>query len=172
MSAVVDVAVIGGGIVGMATAAELLSMRRGSLVVLEAEATLGEHQTGRNSGVIHSGIYYKPASLKARLCAEGRQAMLRFCQERGIAHERCGKVIVATRQELVPMLDELERRGRANGLRPRRATAEEIKEREPHVACLEGLIVEETGIVHFADVLRELGRVVEERGERSARAAG
>jgi len=164
MSTVVDVAVIGGGIVGMATAAELLARKRGPLVVLEAEETLGEHQTGRNSGVIHSGIYYKPASLKAKLCAEGREAMFRFCEERAIPHERCGKVIVATREELLPMLDELERRGRANGLAPRRVTAEEIKEREPHVACLAGLVVEETGIVRFSVVLRELGRLVAERG--------
>jgi L-2-hydroxyglutarate oxidase len=164
MTTEVDVAVIGGGIVGMATAAELLTRGRGPLVVLEAEETLGEHQTGRNSGVIHSGIYYKPASLKAKLCAEGREAMFRFCAEREIPHERCGKVIVATREALVPMLDELERRGRANGLAPRRVTAEEIKEREPHVACLAGLIVEETGIVRFSVVLRELGRVVAERG--------
>lgn len=159
-----DVVVIGGGIVGMATAAALLELGRGPVIVLEAERTLGEHQTGRNSGVIHSGIYYKPGSLKAKLCAEGREAMFRFCDERGIRSERCGKVIVATREELVPMLDVLEERGRANGLSPRRMSAEEVREREPHVKCLGGLFVAETGIVKFASVLRALGEVVEERG--------
>lgn len=147
----------------MATAAELLARGR-DVVVLEAETELGEHQTGRNSGVIHSGIYYKPGSFKARLCAEGREAMFAFCAEHGIAHERCGKVIVATRRELVRMLDELERRGRANGLDPVRMTADEIKEHEPHVSCLAGLFVKETGIVKFRDVLRTLATVVESRG--------
>lgn len=147
----------------MATAAELLARGR-DVVVLEAETELGEHQTGRNSGVIHSGIYYKPGSFKARLCAEGREAMFAFCAEHGIAHERCGKVIVATRPELVRMLDELERRGRANGLDPVRMTADEIKEHEPHVSCLAGLFVKETGIVKFRDVLRTLATVVESRG--------
>lgn len=160
----VDVVVIGGGIVGMATAASLLARRPRALTVLEAEPTLGAHQTGRNSGVIHSGVYYKPGSLKAVLCREGREAMFRFCAERGVAHERCGKVIVATRAEELPMLDEIERRGRANGLAPRRCTAEEIREREPHVACVAGLVVEETGIVRFASVLAELAKVVAERG--------
>ena len=159
-----DVVVIGGGIVGMATAVALIEMGRGPVVVLEAEKELGEHQTGRNSGVIHSGIYYKPGSLKAKLCAEGREAMFRFCEERGIRHERCGKVIVATREELVPMLDVLEERGRTNGLTPRRLRAEEVREREPHVSCLAGLHVAETGIVKFATVLRALGEVVVERG--------
>jgi (S)-2-hydroxyglutarate dehydrogenase len=158
-----QVAVIGGGILGMATAAELAG--RGAVVtVLEAEDHLGEHQTGRNSGVIHSGIYYKPGSLKARLCAEGREAMFRFCAVHGIRHERCGKVIVATKPHLVRMLDELERRGRANGLSPRRCSAEEIAEHEPHVSCLAGLHVAETGIVRFRDVLEKLRETVESRG--------
>jgi len=148
----------------MATAAALIEQGRGPVVVLEAEKELGEHQTGRNSGVIHSGIYYKPGSLKAKLCAEGRDAMFRFCETRGIAHERCGKVIVATREELLPMLAVLEERGRANGLAPRRMTAEEVREREPHVACLAGLHVGETGIVKFATVLRALRDVVTEGG--------
>jgi L-2-hydroxyglutarate oxidase len=160
----VDVAVIGGGIVGMATASELASRKRLPLVVLEAEPELGAHQTGRNSGVIHSGIYYKPGSLKAKLCFDGREAMFRFCEERGIKHERCGKVIVATRTEEIPMLDEIERRGRANGLDPKRITAEEVKELEPHVACVAGLHVRETGIVKFSTVLKEIGKLVAERG--------
>ena len=146
----------------MATAAELL--RRGrSVVVLEAEAQLGEHQTGRNSGVIHSGIYYKPGSFKARLCAEGREAMFRFCEEHAIAHERCGKVIVATNPVLIGKLDELERRGRANGLDPVRLTADQVKEREPHVRSLAGLFVKETGIVKFKHVLEALAKDVDVR---------
>lgn len=157
-------AVVGGGIVGMATAAALLRAGRRPLAVLEAEPALGEHQTGRNSGVIHSGIYYKPGSLKARLCAEGREAMYRFCEERGVAHERCGKVIVATREDELPMLDEIERRGLENGLSPKRCTREEILEHEPHVSCVAGLFVPVTGIVRFADVLRTLGDVVGELG--------
>lgn len=157
-----EVAIIGGGIIGMATAAEL-SARGRRVIVLEAEPRLGEHQTGRNSGVIHSGIYYKPGSFKARLCAEGREAMFRFCDEHGIQHERCGKVIVATRRELVGQLEVLERRGRDNGLAPRRLSAEEVKEHEPHVSCLAGLFVQETGIVRFANVLEALARLVEER---------
>lgn len=159
-----NVAIVGGGIVGMATAAALLERGRGPVVVLEAEEVLGEHQTGRNSGVIHSGIYYKPGSFKAKLCAAGREAMFRFCERREIPHERCGKVIVATRPELLPQLDLLESRGRENGLSPRRLTAEEVKEREPHVACLAGLEVTETGIVKFATVLGALGDEVAERG--------
>jgi L-2-hydroxyglutarate oxidase len=168
---VADVAVIGGGIVGMATARELRN-RGFEVVVLEAETKLGEHQTGRNSGVIHSGIYYKPGSFKARLCAEGREAMFRFCEEHGIRHERCGKVIVATRPELVRMLDELERRGIANGLAPRRCTREEIAEHEPHVSCLAGLFVEETGIVRYNDVLEAMAKDVDVRlGARVERIA-
>ncbi len=166
-----DVAIIGGGIVGMATAAALLLDGRHPLVVLEAEKDLAAHQTGRNSGVIHSGIYYKPGSLKAKLCAEGREAMFRFCEERSIEHERCGKVIVATREEELPQLDVLEKRGLENGLSPRRMTREEIKEREPHVACVAGLEVKETGIVRFATVLEELAKLVEERGGQVRKAS-
>lgn len=158
-----DVVVIGGGIVGMATACELLAERRRDLVVLEAEPTLGEHQTGRNSGVIHSGAYYKPGSLKATLCREGREAMYRFCEERGIPHERCGKVIVATTPEEVPRLERIEQRARQNGLDPVRASADEIREREPHVRCIAGLFIRETGIVRYADVLRSMASLVTER---------
>src|SRR5438067_414305 len=111
-----DVAVIGGGIVGLATALALTARYRLSLVVLEAEGRLAAHQTGHNSGVIHSGLYYKPGSLKATNCVQGREAMYRFCQENGVAHERCGKIVVALDPTQIPALDELERRGRANGL--------------------------------------------------------
>src|SRR5512140_484838 len=128
-SKVYDVTIIGGGIVGMATAMALANRANISLLVLEAEDHLAAHQTGHNSGVIHSGIYYKPGSLKAKNCVEGREAMYRFCEEHAIAHDRCGKVIVATRQSELPMLDTLEQRGKANGLVDiRRLNAAEVRE--------------------------------------------
>ena len=148
-----DVAIIGGGIVGMATAMALAARARGSLVVLEAEDRLAPHQTGNNSGVIHSGLYYKPGSQKARTCVEGREALYRFCAERGIAHERCGKLVVATTPEELPRLDELARRGGANGLEGlRRLGQEELREVEPHVAGIAGLLVPHTGIVDYVAV--------------------
>ncbi len=161
-----DVAIIGGGIVGLATAMALTASRRLTLAVLEAEGRVAAHQTGHNSGVIHSGLYYKPGSLKARNCVEGRELLYRFCQEHGIPHERCGKVVVATRERELPILAELERRGRANGLQGlRRLTPEEIREHEPHATGLAGLLVRETGIVDFA-------RVAEAFAEEVTRAGG
>ncbi len=164
--AVYDVAVIGGGIVGMATAREFLARAPGlSLVVLEAEDHPAVHQTGHNSGVIHSGLYYKPGSLKARCCVEGREAMYRFCRDYGIAHERCGKVVVATRAEQLPALQELERRGRANGLQGLRPlTPAELRGYEPHVAGIAGLHVPQTGIVDYSQVTRTLADLVRAAG--------
>jgi L-2-hydroxyglutarate oxidase len=160
-----DVVVIGGGIVGMATARELTVRHRHSLTVLEAEDRLAAHQSGHNSGVIHSGLYYKPGSLKARNCVEGREAMFRFCAEHGIPYERCGKVVVATRESELPALDELERRGRANGLRGlRRLDPAEVREREPHIAGIAGLLVPETGIVDYARVTQVCGEEVRQAG--------
>ncbi|HZV05149.1 MAG TPA: L-2-hydroxyglutarate oxidase [Gemmataceae bacterium] len=165
-TATYDVAVIGGGIVGMATAREMLARDPGlSLLVLEAEDRLAAHQTGNNSGVIHSGLYYKPGSLKARYCVEGREAMYQFCRAHGIAHDRCGKIVVATREEHLPALQELERRGRANGLQGLRSLrAEELREYEPHVAGIAGLHVPETGIVDYSQVTRTLGDLVTAAG--------
>jgi L-2-hydroxyglutarate oxidase len=160
-----DIAVIGGGIVGMATAMALAARPRLSLVVLEAESDVAAHQTGHNSGVIHSGLYYQPGSLKAKNCAEGRQALVRFCAERGIAHDLCGKVVVATSERELPPLDELERRGRANGLTGiRRLSGAEIREIEPHTAGVAGLHVPETGIVDFTAVTRAFAGCVREAG--------
>ena len=160
-----DVAVIGGGAVGLATAWALLSRYQLSLVVLEAEERIAAHQTGNNSGVIHSGLYYKPGSLKAKLCTEGREAMVRFCQEQGIKHDRCGKVVVALDESELPALDELQRRGEANGLKGlRRLTIEEVREREPHVAGIAGMFVAETGIVDFKQVTRRYAELVQELG--------
>lgn len=165
------IAIIGGGIVGLATALKLLERRPLKLIVIEAEEKIAVHQTGHNSGVIHSGLYYKPGSLKARNCVAGREAMYAFCQEHGIAHERCGKVVVATHPSEIPRLDNLEARGRANGLQGlRRLRPEEIKEYEPHVAGIDGLHVPETGIVDYkqvaekyAELIRQVGGVIQTR---------
>lgn len=160
-----DVAVIGGGIVGLATAMALVGAGRRSVLVLEAEDRLAAHQTGNNSGVIHSGLYYKPGSLKAQLCTQGREAMFRFCQEQGIRHERCGKVVVALSEAELPALDELRRRGTANGLVGlRRMSIEEIREHEPHVTGMAGIYVAETGIVDFAQVAEAYARLVRQQG--------
>ncbi len=160
-----EVAIIGGGIVGMATAMSLLEQVRSSLVVLEAESGLARHQTGHNSGVIHSGLYYKPGSLKAQNCVAGREALYRFCADHGVAHERCGKLVLATRPSEIPALEELERRGRANGLHGiRRLTPREIREHEPHAAGIDGLLVPETGIVNYRQVTEAYARQAEERG--------
>ena len=151
-----DVAIVGAGLVGLATARALVpSCSR--LVVLEAEPLVGAHQSGRNSGVAHSGLYYTPGSLKARLSVEGRDALSRYCADRGIAFERCGKLVVASRVEELPALDELERRGRANGLRQvRRITPPQIQDIEPHAVGSGALFVGDTGIVDFPGVARAL----------------
>jgi L-2-hydroxyglutarate oxidase len=161
-----DIAVVGAGIIGIATANALLEGNpRIRLIILEAEDRIGSHQTGHNSGVIHSGLYYKPGSLKARSCEEGRHAMYRFCEENGIAHERCGKIVVATSEREIPRLEELHRRGQANGVTGLRwLTSEQIRELEPHAAGIRGLAVSETGIVDYKGVVRTLGRMVLERG--------
>src|SRR5712671_785731 len=161
-----DIAIVGGGIVGLATANALLDAKPGRrIVVLEAETRLATHQTGHNSGVIHSGLYYKPGSLKARFCAEGREAMYRFCGAHGIAHERCGKIVVATSEDELPRLEELHRRGTANGLQGMKwLTPDEMRQHEPHVAGIRGLWVGETGIVDYKAVAAEYGRMLRECG--------
>ena len=137
-----DVAVVGGGIVGLAVARELLKRNpRTALCVLERETEVGTHQTGHNSGVIHAGVYYTPGSLKARLCVAGAAELYEYCAERGIPVERGGKVIVATDSSELPRLEELERRGIANGVPGlRRIDAEGIRTLEPHArgspACI------------------------------------
>lgn len=176
-----DFAVVGGGIMGLATARALARGGARRVVVLEAEGDVGAHQSGRNSGVVHSGLYYRPGSLKARLCVEGRSLLERYCAELGVAFERCGKLVVATRPEELPRLDELERRGRANGLAGvRRVAAGAIGEFEPHVAGLAALHVAETGIVDFAGMCRALagdvagagGAVLTGHAVRAARRVG
>ncbi len=160
-----DVAIIGGGIVGLATAMALTSRWPLTLIVLEAEDQLAAHQTGHNSGVIHSGLYYKPGSLKARNCVAGRDALYHFCEAHHIAYERCGKVVVATQAHELPLLDKLEARGRSNGLQGlRRLKAEELQEYEPHVAGIAGLWVPETGIVDYLQVAQTYASLVEQAG--------
>jgi L-2-hydroxyglutarate oxidase LhgO len=149
----VDCAIIGGGIVGLSVGMALLKSQPGvKLLLLEKENALATHQTGRNSGVIHAGIYYKPGSLKARFACEGNRSMVAFCQQHGIAHEVCGKMIVATDEKELPVLDNLYRRGLENGLDVFQVDGEQIKEVEPHVRCLRGLRVPATGIVSFRNV--------------------
>ena len=159
-----DVAIVGGGIVGLATAMALAVEHHLSVVVLEAESGLARHQTGNNSGVIHSGLYYKPGSLKATLCAQGREAMYAFCAEHDVPHERCGKIVVATRESELPALAELERRGTANGLKPVRLTSEQIREHEPNIAGIAGLFVAETGIVRYTAVAEAYAKVIRAQG--------
>jgi L-2-hydroxyglutarate oxidase len=172
-----EVAIVGGGIVGLATAMALASEREGTrVVVLEKERAIASHQTGHNSGVIHSGLYYKPGSLKATTCTRGRTALERFCEEHGVRFDRCGKIVVATREEEAARLDELERRGRANGLAGvRRIGPDEMREREPHARGIAALVVPETGIVDFVEVARAYAEVVRAKGGEivtSARVTG
>ncbi len=148
-----DLVVIGGGIVGLATARALAGRLGLPVLVLEAEDVLAAHQTGHNSGVVHSGLYYRPGSLKARNCVRGRLALESYCAEKGIPYERCGKVVVATREEQLPELDRLAERAGANGLEGvRRIGPGEIRELEPHAAGVAGLHVPETGIVDYTAV--------------------
>ena len=149
-----DVLIIGAGIVGLATAHRILQARpKARVAVLEKEPRVAQHQTGNNSGVIHSGLYYKPGSLKASNCREGYRQLLDFCRDEGIPHDLCGKIVVATAPEEFPRLEELHRRGVANGLEGLRVLSPaEIREIEPHCAGLRGLWVPQTGIVDYTTV--------------------
>jgi L-2-hydroxyglutarate oxidase len=152
-----DYAVVGGGIVGLAVAWTLTRREPSArLVVIEKESGWARHQTGRNSGVIHAGIYYKPGSLKARLSREGNRSMTAFCREHGIPHEVCGKVIVATCAREEPLLEDLYHRGLANQLELERLTADQVREIEPHVRCVAGVRVASTGIVNYRVVCEKL----------------
>lgn len=149
-----DLAVVGAGIVGLAAAMEVArSYPRLRLLVLEKEARIAAHQTGHNSGVIHSGIYYKPGSLKAECCVSGRAALIDFCEENGVPYELCGKVIVATQAEELPRLEELFRRGQANGVEGLEMIGpQRLKEIEPHANGLRALYSPATGIIDFTQV--------------------
>jgi L-2-hydroxyglutarate oxidase len=165
MTAQSDVLVVGGGILGLATAHRLLAQRpETSVVVLEKEAAIALHQTGRNSGVLHSGIYYRPGSLKAANCRAGKSAMERFCTEEGIPYETCGKVIVALDEAERGRLERLHERAAANGVRCERLSPERLREIEPHAAGVEALHVPETGIVDYRRVCERLASRIAERG--------
>jgi|SRR5271166_1711169 L-2-hydroxyglutarate oxidase len=160
-----DCVIIGGGIVGLSVAWEILEMRPdASIAVIEKESAWARHQTGRNSGVIHSGIYYKPGSLKAKLCRAGSRRLVEFCEMHGIRHELCGKVIIATTESDLPRLANLYERGIANGLIVTKLSAEKVKEIEPHVQCIAGIHVPATGIVDFAGVCTKLAELVRSHG--------
>ncbi|MFN8058874.1 MAG: L-2-hydroxyglutarate oxidase [Vicinamibacterales bacterium] len=159
-----DVAVVGAGLVGLASALALTE-RTARVVVIEAADRVAAHQSGHNSNVIHSGLYYKPGSLRARNCVEGREALYRFCEAHGLAYERCGKVVVASEDRHLPQLDELMRRGQENGLAGvRRVDPTELRTFEPHVVGLGGLVVPDTGIVHYPSVAAKYAELVRARG--------
>jgi L-2-hydroxyglutarate oxidase len=157
-----DILVIGAGIVGLSSAMEATRrFPQFRLAVLEKETEPAQHQSGHNSGVIHSGIYYKPGSLKARLCVEGAAAMVEFCRHHEITHEICGKVIVATSEAELPRLEELRRRGVANGLQGvREMGPEQLRELEPHSAGIRALHVPSTGITDYPAVCRKYAEII------------
>ena len=158
-------AVIGGGIIGLATSMALVQrFPHARVLMLEKENILAAHQTGHNSGVIHSGIYYKPGSLKAKFAREGNRSMIKFCETYNIKHEVCGKVIVATEQDELPRLKNLYQRGIANRLKVKEISGEELKEIEPHTRGLAALRVLSTGIVNYRQVAETFARLVQERG--------
>ncbi|OGT12471.1 MAG: hydroxyglutarate oxidase [Gallionellales bacterium RIFCSPHIGHO2_02_FULL_57_16] len=161
-----NVILIGGGILGLAAALRILERRPDiRLMLIEKESSLAQHQTGHNSGVIHSGLYYRPGSLKAANCRTGYEQMLAFCRQEAIPHEICGKIVVATTNAELPMLDELHNRGVANGLKGIRFLQPgEIREIEPHCSGIRGLFVPQTGIVNFAAVARKYAEKLEGMG--------
>jgi L-2-hydroxyglutarate oxidase len=156
-----DLIIIGGGIVGLATAVCVLEKNpHWKVIVLEKEAAIGRHQTGHNSGVIHSGIYYKPGSSKAENCIAGYKRLLEFCSQYGVKYELCGKIIVATRESQIPMLEELYRRGVANGLTGLRfLSKDEIRDHEPHAAGIRAIHVPQTGVIDYSEVIRKYAEV-------------
>jgi len=169
-----DIAIIGGGIIGLATALSLTDRYpRARLVLLDKEPKIAAHQTGHNSGVIHSGIYYKPGSLKARLTVEGARLMKAFCTEHGIHWEPCGKLIVATDDRELGRLQSLHERGQANGLSGLKVLeASEVKGYEPHCRAVRALLVPETGIVDYVQVAGKMGELLKARGVEIMTGAG
>lgn len=162
----VDITIIGAGIVGLATAMELVKRRPNlRVVVLEKESEVAAHQTGNNSGVIHAGLYYKPGSMKAKMSVDGARRMIEFCQKHELPHELCGKVVVATNEEEVPRLEELFRRGTANGVPGLvRLSQQEIKDHEPHARGIAGIWSPNTGIVDYLAVTRKYAEIFAQGG--------
>lgn len=162
-----DVILIGAGIVGLATAYQMLDRYAGKRVlVLEKEAVPAQHQTGHNSGVLHSGIYYKPGSYKARNCREGKALMEAFCAEEDIPYEICGKVIVALDETELPAMENIFQRGKENGVDCEKISGEQLREIEPHAAGIQAIRVPEAGIVSYPEVCKRLAQRIEERGGR------
>ncbi|HAA15953.1 MAG TPA: L-2-hydroxyglutarate oxidase, partial [Cytophagales bacterium] len=161
-----DIAIVGGGIVGLATALKIKQqVPKHTVVVLEKESAVAAHQTGHNSGVIHSGIYYKPGSLKARNCIEGYRQLIEFCDQEQIHYELCGKVIVATQESELQALDNIMERGHANGLTDlKMLPEEELKEIEPHVAGIRGIRVPQTGIIDYKGVAKAYAKRFQKLG--------
>ena len=164
-STLYDVVVIGGGIIGTSTALALQDKSFKKIMLIESEKELASHQTGNNSGVIHSGLYYKPGSLKAKNCAEGRELLYDFCREHKIKFEKCGKIVVATEENQLPALENLFERGIANGLTGiKKLLKEELKEYEPNVTGVAGLFVPQTGIVDFKEVTNTYAELFTDAG--------
>jgi L-2-hydroxyglutarate oxidase LhgO len=161
-----DVAIIGAGIIGLATGMRLLEEFPGLRVaILEKENMIAAHQTGHNSGVIHSGLYYRPGSFKARLCTSGRDELIGFCRDHNVKHEICGKVVIATRDEQFTALAELFRRGSENGVAGlQMLSPEEVKEFEPYAKCVRGILVPGAGIVDFRQVAKVYAEVFGKKG--------
>jgi L-2-hydroxyglutarate oxidase LhgO len=161
-----DAIIVGGGIVGLATAYRLLEAKpQLKILLLEKESKLAAHQTGNNSGVLHAGLYYKPGSEKARCAVQGLQQMVAFCREHGIAHEQCGKIVVATEPNELERLENLWTRGNANGLQGlRKLNPAQIKEIEPHAAGIAAIHVPQEGIVDYPAVCEKLGELIRQRG--------
>lgn len=161
----IDIVVIGGGIVGLATAYRLLQQKPDAHVrVLEKESEVSSHQSGRNSGVLHSGVYYAPGSLKAKNCRAGKEAMIEFCQQEGIDYDICGKVVVATSDDEIPALQDIYARGQANGVECSMIGPDELRELEPHVAGVQAIHVPETGVVDYRKVSERLALRIREMG--------
>ncbi len=162
---VYDFAVVGGGIVGLSTGMALYKrFPHAKVAILEKESVVAEHQTGHNSGVIHSGIYYKPNSFKARFARQGSKSMTEFCQTHGIDHDICGKVIVATKQEELPLLENLYKRGLQNELAIQKIGVDELKEIEPHVNGLAAIRVPQAGIVNYRQVSEKFAEIIQKHG--------
>jgi (S)-2-hydroxyglutarate dehydrogenase len=160
-----DFAIIGGGVVGLSTAMTLgQQYPNAKILLLEKEDEWGHHQTGHNSGVIHSGIYYKPGSLKAKFCRDGCASMVAFCEANDIAHDVCGKLIIATEPNELPQLEKLYQRGLENGIKVSKLSAEQVKDIEPHVRCLEAIRVYSTGITDYKQVCRTYVRYASQQG--------